>query len=474
MEESENPREDKWKEMLRAIMGEEEAEKIFSSMKDISNDGTIFMSQPAGADVAHFIMAQAQNLFSGSPQGHVNWESAEKVAHASVNEKSSDLLNHKDASQATSALQTANLWLDGVCNLDPSNGSYEAWKRADAISHFLPVFKKITEPVAANVAERFIEIMREGMEDMPALPFDTGEGNMLENIMKTSSAALMGMQYGMMLASIAQASFGTSDTGIPLIETQTVALIPGNIKEYSSTLDIPTPEVELFVATREQACARLYNSISWIRPQIIDAVAAYANRIRINKDELYDIANSIEDPLSINADELQTIDLSNILITEPDDIQRAMLDKLVHLLSLIEGWVTTVCSQALMSKLPHTLALEEMFVRRNAENSPISLLFGNSIGLSVTPRQMREAVQFWKHATEKLGIEERDRLWNHPDLLPSPEHLSNPETFFTPAEPADIDKEIDALLADILSQTHDSQEDSDNESQNTSKPSDEN
>ena len=69
---------------------------------------------------------------------------------------------------------------------------------------------------------------------------------------------------------------------------------------------------------------------------------------------------------------------------------------------------------------------------------------------------MREAAELWRLLTERGGIERRDALWAHPDLLPSTEEIDHPARLLerlglsgaTPeTAPAD---EFDRALAELL------------------------
>lgn len=73
------------------------------------------------------------------------------------------------------------------------------------------------------------------------------------------------------------------------------------------------------------------------------------------------------------------------------------------------------------------------------------------MGLELKPRKVREAATFWRMALDRLGMEGRDRLWSHPDLLPTPEQLEKPETFFEEHTPSDVEAELDAFLEELLS-----------------------
>ena len=51
---------------------------------------------------------------------------------------------------------------------------------------------------------------------------------------------------------------------------------------------------------------------------------------------------------------------------------------------------------------------------------------------------LREAAALWSDVTQARGMDARDALWAHPDLLPTAEDLANPETFLRGANELDI------------------------------------
>ena len=57
------------------------------------------------------------------------------------------------------------------------------------------------------------------------------------------------------------------------------------------------------------------------------------------------------------------------------------------------------------------------------------------VGLELRPRRLREATTLWAALTEHRGVEGRDAVWSHPDLLPTDEDFADPESFAqTPPE----------------------------------------
>ena len=115
----------------------------------------------------------------------------------------------------------------------------------------------------------------------------------------------------------------------------------------------------------------------------------------------------------------------------PEDTpaQKAALARLETALALVEGWVATVVSAAARERLTHADALAEAVRRRRATGGPAEHTFATLVGLELRPRRLREAAAIWQGLTEARGIDGRDELWAHPDLLPAADDLENPDTF---------------------------------------------
>jgi putative hydrolase len=128
--------------------------------------------------------------------------------------------------------------------------------------------------------------------------------------------------------------------------------------------------------------------------------------------------SSIEEAMSSGLFEQQTT-----------DEQRVALERLETLLALIEGWVDVVVAQAVGDRLPGAGALRETLRRRRASGGPAEQTFATLVGLQLRPRRLRDAATVWAAMGQQHGSTARDRLWNHPDLLPTSDDLDEPMDF---------------------------------------------
>ena len=60
----------------------------------------------------------------------------------------------------------------------------------------------------------------------------------------------------------------------------------------------------------------------------------------------------------------------------------------------------------------------------------------------------------WERLTEAAGIDDRDAVWAHPDLLPSSADLDEPAGFIDRVIGGDISSaDVDSLIAEIEKET---------------------
>ena len=91
-----------------------------------------------------------------------------------------------------------------------------------------------------------------------------------------------------------------------------------------------------------------------------------------------------------------------------------------------------------------------MLRRRRATGGPAEQTFGTLVGLELRPRKMREAAVLWQRLTDAAGIDARDAVWAHPDLLPTSADLDEPAAFIDRVIGGDVGNlDIDAAIAEF-------------------------
>lgn len=388
----------------------------------LSGDSSIDPSQLAGAaglpnDPAAIqqLLGQLQNALM-NPGGGINWDLAAQQARTLAGEGAHPV-TPAERSALDQAFHVAALWLDEATTVAGLSTQPELIGRAEWARQTMPLWTQLAEPVALSIADALTRVLTEqAPEEMQGMMQNAGQ------VMRSVGGALFAMQLGQVVGQLAKEVVSGGDIGIPLLADGTAALIPQNVAEFGEGLDIPIDQVQLYLAVRELAHARLFRHAKWLRLQLITQITAFARGITIDTDRLESLAESF-DPS--NPEELREAMVSGALIPPKTEEQQEALSRLETVLALVEGWVDVVTAGA-TRLLPRTDAIAETVRRRRAAGGPAESAFATLVGLELRPRRLRDAAAMWQAVTDAVGQEARDRLWSHPDLLPQAADLDDP------------------------------------------------
>src|SRR6516225_5761174 len=371
--------------------------------------------------------------------GPVNWDLAKNVARQTVAAKGDPSVLEVDRRKTVEAIRTADLWLEDATDLPTGIRIAQAWSRSEWVEATLPVWSKLCDPIAARAVEAMGGMLTEDPEElaeelppemrsaMTALTGGLGALGGLGQMMRQIGGMMVGGQTGAAVGALAEEVVSSTDVGLPLGPAGTAALLPAGVRAFGEGLSVDEEEVRLFLALREAAHHRLFAHVPWLRARLLGAVEDYARGITVDANALREAMPQIDpaNPEALNEA------LSGAALFRPEDSpeQKAALARLETVLALVEGWVATVVDTAAGDRLPQAGALAEAIRRRRASGGPAERTFATLVGLELRPRRLREAAAIWRGLTDARGIEGRDAVWAHPDLLPTADDFDDPDSF---------------------------------------------
>ena len=378
---------------------------------------------PEGADLGA-MLRQLGDLMSGQ-SGPVNWNVARQAAMQSIGADAGTTA--ADTEEIAAAVRLADLWLDAQTTLPSGVTTAEAWSRRRWLEATQPAWSKLVEPVAGRVVSSFGEAMPEEMR-AAAAP--------LMGVMSQVGALMFGGQLGQALGGLAGEVVSATDIGLALGPPGVAALLPEGIRAFGDGLEVPIDQVRLFVALREAAHHRLFTHVPWLSGHLVDSVVGYAQGITLDTSRLEELSRGIDpsDPES-----MQRAMSEGLFAPEITPEQQAALTRLETVLALVEGWVDTVTLAAAADTLPSIGPLNETMRRRRATGGPAEQTFSSLVGLELRPRRLRDAAALWGVLGSRRGLEGRDKVWSHPDLMPTGDDLDDPFAFVERDEGPDLD-----------------------------------
>ncbi|PXY32558.1 zinc-dependent metalloprotease [Prauserella muralis] len=385
--------------------------------------------QPPGSGADAFqqlgqMLSQLGQMLSqaGSSSGPVNYDLAKQIAMqrlASGGESTLGFSSPETSGEGAvrDAAHLAELWLDEATILPAGASNTVAWNARDWVEKTLPTWQRLCDPVAKQVSGAW----------MQALPEEAKQaaGPLLSMVGQMGGMAF-GSQLGNALAELASEVLTSTEVGLPLGPAATSALLPANIEKFTEGLERPSSEVLVFLAAREAAHQRLFAHVPWLRQRLLATVEEFAHGITVDTSALEELAGQVDPSNPASIEQAMS---SGLLEPKTTPEQQAALTRLETLLALVEGWVDVVVAEAVGDRLPGADALRETLRRRRATGGPAEQTFATLVGLELRPRRMRAASALWKLVGDQHGIDKRDHLWSHPDLMPTAEDLDDPMAF---------------------------------------------
>jgi putative hydrolase len=380
-------------------------------------------------------------IVPGETTEGLNWSLVETQAKQIANQGSKKV-SDSVAKSISNAMATGSLWLDEVTEVasittEPKLLSRELW-----VADSLGLFKDLATPVANRMSEALTENFQENLPEE-----FSGFMSQASGIMKSAGSVMFAMQMGQALGRLSEEVLSAGDIGLPIFKEPRPAFVAQNLAELVDSLEEESDQVYFYFVIRELAHARLFKQSKWLREYTVNLITAYAREISIDNTRIVEMSENF-DPNEIG--NIQKAFESGALIAPRTPAQTVALERIETVLALIEGWVDCVTQKATV-RLPRSAAIAELVRRKRSSGGPAEKTFLTLIGLELRPRKLREASAMWNAITDAVGIQKRDAIWSHPDLLPTEADIADPSALIAKLSNSAPEDDMDAALRDLLS-----------------------
>lgn len=364
------------------------------------------------------MFSNAGNMPAGGGSGPVNYDLARRVASSSIGFVAPVPATTNSA--IADAVHLAETWLDGVTALPAGTAKAVGWTPTDWVDNTLETWKRLCDPMAQQISTVWASSLPEEAKGM---------AGPLMAMMSQMGGMAFGSQLGQALGRLSREVLTSTEIGLPLGPKGVAAVLPEAVESFATGLERPRSEVLTFLAAREAAHHRLFTHVPWLSSQLLGAVEAYARGMQIDMTGIEELARDFNPAMLSDPEAIENLLGQGVFEPKATPAQTQALERLETLLALIEGWVQVVVADALGDRIPGAAALGETLRRRRASGGPAEQTFATLVGLELRPRKLREAAALWQRLTEAAGVDARDAIWQHPDLLPDADDLDEPAAF---------------------------------------------
>lgn len=357
-------------------------------------------------------------MTSGKSSGPVNYDLARQVASSAIG--FSAPVPATTNSAIADAVHLAETWLNGATALPAGTTTAVGWSPSDWVDNTLGTWKRLCDPMAQQISTVWSSSLPDEAKNM---------AGPLLSMMSQMGGIAFGSQLGQALGRLSREVLTSTDIGLPLGPQGVAALLPGAVESFAKGLEQPRSEILTFLAAREAAHHRLFSHVPWLASQLLGTVEAYAMGMKVDMTGIEELARDFNPASLSDPTAMEQLLSQGMFDPKATPAQMQALERLETLLALIEGWVQTVVTAALGDRIPSEAALSETIRRRRASGGPAEQTFATLVCLELRPRKLREAAALWNRLTQGAGIDARDAVWQHPDLLPAAHDLDDPAAF---------------------------------------------
>ena len=234
-----------------------------------------------------------------------------------------------------------------------------------------------------------------------------------------------GAEVGVLLSYLAPKVLGQFDpfwTG-PDGARGRLLLVAPNVVEVERLLRVPPSDFRLWVCLHEETHRVQFTAVPWLRDHLLSLISRLVETADLENgvvgqvlaDAVRRIVEAVRD-----GDELSLVDL----VQTP--AQRAIVDEITAVMSLLEGHADVVMDSVGPEVVPSVALIRARFdQRRKGQGS--DKVVRRLLGLDAKMRQYRDGAAFCRHVLDEVGMEGLNRVWTSPDTLPSRAEIANPQ-----------------------------------------------
>ena len=319
--------------------------------------------------------------------------------------------------------ELANMWLDTATTM-PAAGALRAWSPQEWLEATAAGWVSLANPVIAGTAgassAALTSLTAAGDPDAPQPAVQLPLASMFERI----CAGVLHQQLAQTVARLAASTVALHE--VPVDLAGGAAVLPHAVEEWAVELGVPKDQALLWCAMREVALARLLEANPWISRAITDGLAACAASLHVDAGAIEEAMHGID---LTNLSSMPDLWTSGAMDARPSAAGQAAAARVETLVTLMESWADSVIGAAAAGRLPAHVAMCEAYHRRRQSASATKELLDSLLGVDVSGRRLRVAQGLWDYIASKHTVQARDRLWSHPDLLPTTDDLADPTDF---------------------------------------------
>jgi len=208
-------------------------------------------------------------------------------------------------------------------------------------------------------------------------------------------------------------------------------LVAPNIVDAERRLGVDPSDFRLWVCLHEQTHRLQFTAVPWLadhlRSELGEFVAATDTDPEVLKQRLQVVLKALSSSVRGSGDKAGDAAGEGILALVQNPEQRAILDRLTAMMSLVEGHAEYVMDEVGPAVVPSVATIRRKFGKRREGTSPLDRMLRRLLGLDQKMKQYADGRKFVSGVVAEVGMDGFNAVWTSPGTLPRKDELAAPE-----------------------------------------------
>jgi len=194
-------------------------------------------------------------------------------------------------------------------------------------------------------------------------------------------------------------------------------LVAPNVVQVERELRVDPTDFRLWVCLHEETHRVQFTANPWLRDHVFGEVQALADTM--------DAQSLLSDGLGRAVEAIKGN--GNLLEAISSPEQRAIMDRMTGMMSLLEGHADVVMDDVGPGVIPTVATIREAFNKRRKGMGSLDRIIRRLLGLEQKMAQYRDGALFVRAVIDRVGMADFNAVWAGPENLPTKDEIHAPE-----------------------------------------------
>jgi coenzyme F420 biosynthesis associated uncharacterized protein len=205
-----------------------------------------------------------------------------------------------------------------------------------------------------------------------------------------------------------------------------LTLVAPNIVMVERELGVDPHDFRRWVCLHEETHRVQFTSVPWLRGYVQGMMTEFLLASDLDPGAIVDRLRSAATAV---ADAVRGGEGESLVEAIQTPAQKALLDKLTAVMTLVEGHGDYVMDAVGPRVVPSVAEIREKFSRRRGSAGHLEQILRRILGIDLKMKQYEQGSRFVSTVVEEAGMAGFNKVWTSPETLPTRAEIANPQAW---------------------------------------------